>query len=121
MRINIFAVQNKAKADIENIRGLNLAVVKLTTVQVNKLPLWHKIRKIGMICFAKPGLTENLYLEQKEEFSICPIRTLEQRPFFFIRDNPIFSRVQLKEISFPESQGACRQDELIGVKSPVVN
>jgi hypothetical protein len=34
MRMNMFA-----KPDIENIRGLNLAVVKLTTVQVTKLPL----------------------------------------------------------------------------------
>jgi hypothetical protein len=28
-----------ANADIENIRGLNFAVVKRTTVQVTKLPL----------------------------------------------------------------------------------
>jgi hypothetical protein len=28
----MFAVQDKVKRDIENIRGLNLAVVKLTTV-----------------------------------------------------------------------------------------
>jgi hypothetical protein len=27
------------KPDIENIRGLNLAAVKLTTVQMTKLPL----------------------------------------------------------------------------------
>jgi hypothetical protein len=39
MRIDTFAVKDKAKADIENIRRLNLAVVKLTTVQVTKLPL----------------------------------------------------------------------------------
>jgi hypothetical protein len=58
------------KTDTENIRGLDLAVVKLTTVQVTRLPLKHKIRKIGMICFAKPVLTENLYTVQKEEFSI---------------------------------------------------
>jgi hypothetical protein len=35
----MFVVQDKAKPVIENIRGLNLAVVKLTTVQVAKLPL----------------------------------------------------------------------------------
>jgi hypothetical protein len=29
----------QGEPDTENIRGLNLAVVKLTTVQVNKLPL----------------------------------------------------------------------------------
>jgi hypothetical protein len=39
MRMNMFAVGVKAKPDIENIGGLNLAVVKLTTVQVTKLPL----------------------------------------------------------------------------------
>jgi hypothetical protein len=42
--------------ELSNIRGLNLAVVKLTTVQVTKLPLYHKIRKLD-ICFAKPVLT----------------------------------------------------------------
>jgi hypothetical protein len=39
MRMNMFVVKDKAKPDTENIRGLNLAVVKLTTVQVTKLPL----------------------------------------------------------------------------------
>jgi hypothetical protein len=39
MRMNMFAVQDKVKPDVENIRSLNLAVVKLTTVQVTKLPL----------------------------------------------------------------------------------
>jgi hypothetical protein len=29
----------KEKADMDNIRGMNLAAVKLTTVQVTKLPL----------------------------------------------------------------------------------
>jgi hypothetical protein len=39
-----------------------LTVAKLATLQVNKLPLEHKISKIDMICFAKPGLTEELYI-----------------------------------------------------------
>jgi hypothetical protein len=30
--------QDKKKPNIENIRGLNLAVVKLTTLQLTKLP-----------------------------------------------------------------------------------
>jgi hypothetical protein len=55
---------------IESTRDLNLAAAKRTTVQVTKLPLEHKISKIDMICFAKPGLTENLYIVLKEEFSI---------------------------------------------------
>jgi hypothetical protein len=39
VRMNMFAAQDKAKPDIENRRGLNLASVKFTTVQVTKLPL----------------------------------------------------------------------------------
>jgi hypothetical protein len=35
----MFAVQDKAKPHIEYIRGLNLLVVNLTTVQLTKLPL----------------------------------------------------------------------------------
>jgi hypothetical protein len=35
----MFAVQDKVKPDTENIRGLNLAVFKLMTIQVTKLPL----------------------------------------------------------------------------------
>jgi hypothetical protein len=38
MRMNMFAARDKAKPDIEDIRGLNLAAIKLTTVQVGKLP-----------------------------------------------------------------------------------
>jgi hypothetical protein len=45
-------------------------VVKLKTVQVTKLPLLHKIRKIGLTCFAKPVPTQDLYTAQKEEFSV---------------------------------------------------
>jgi hypothetical protein len=68
--MNIFTVEDRAKPDIENIRGLNLAVVKLTAVQVAKLPLQHEIGKICMIYFAKPGLTEDLYIVHEEEFSV---------------------------------------------------
>jgi hypothetical protein len=39
MRMDMFAIWDKAKPDIGNIRGLNLAAVKLMTVQVIKLPL----------------------------------------------------------------------------------
>jgi hypothetical protein len=47
-----------------------LAVVKLTTVQVNKLPLLRKIHKIGMICSVKTGMKDDVCVVQKEEFSI---------------------------------------------------
>jgi hypothetical protein len=64
------AAQDKAKPDIENIRGLNLAAVNLTTVQMTKLPLYHKMSKVDIICFPKSGLTEDLYIVHKKEFSI---------------------------------------------------
>jgi hypothetical protein len=35
----MFAILDKAKPDIGSIRGLNLAAVKHTTVQVTRLPL----------------------------------------------------------------------------------
>jgi hypothetical protein len=39
MRMNMFAVRDKEKPDMDNIWGLNLAVVTLTAIQVTKLPL----------------------------------------------------------------------------------
>jgi hypothetical protein len=39
MRINTFAAQDKEKPDVENVRGLNLAAVKLTNFQLTKMPL----------------------------------------------------------------------------------
>jgi hypothetical protein len=40
------------------------------TIQVTERPLYHKICKVGIICFAKPVLTEDMYVVQKEEFLI---------------------------------------------------
>jgi hypothetical protein len=45
-----------------------LAVAKLTTVHVSRQPLQHKIYKMGMICPAKPVLTEDLCVVQKQTF-----------------------------------------------------
>jgi hypothetical protein len=88
---------------------------------------------MGMICFAKPVLTEDLCIVQKEELSItCYIRILDERPSIFIRDNPIFSSERMlhkdyyrkgsveQKIPGRGSQGASRQDELTGGKPPVV-
>jgi hypothetical protein len=36
----------KMKSDTENIRGLNLAAVKHTTVQVTRLPLYRERLKV---------------------------------------------------------------------------
>jgi hypothetical protein len=47
-----------------------------------------------MICPAKPVLTEDLCIVQKEEFlkhAVCAKCTLDERPSIFIRDKPIFS------------------------------
>jgi hypothetical protein len=71
-----------------------LAVVKLTTVHVTELPLWHKIRKIGM---AKPVLTEDLYVVQKKEFSItCNI---DERPSIFIIHTDYYGKDSLEKKS----------------------
>jgi hypothetical protein len=39
MKMHIFAVLDKVKPNTENIGGLNLAVLKYMTIQVNKLLL----------------------------------------------------------------------------------
>jgi hypothetical protein len=39
MKMQMFATLDKANPDTGNIRGLNLAAVKHTNVQVTKLPL----------------------------------------------------------------------------------
>jgi hypothetical protein len=38
MKKKMFVTLDKAKPDTENIRGLNLAAVMCTTVQVSRLP-----------------------------------------------------------------------------------
>jgi hypothetical protein len=39
MKMQMFTILDKAKPGTENTRGLNLAAVKRTTVQVTRLPL----------------------------------------------------------------------------------
>jgi hypothetical protein len=84
-------VRGIGQRETDNIWGLNLAVVKLTTVQVTKLPLWHRICKTGKICFAKPVQTKDMHTVQKQEFSItcCKCDTYTWRKAKHIRDNPI--------------------------------
>jgi hypothetical protein len=89
-----------------------------------------------MIFSVKPVLAEDLCVVQKEELSICYTVclkcTLDEKPSRFIRDKPIFSLERKlhknyyrkisaeQKISGRGSQGAWRQDELIGGKLPVV-
>jgi hypothetical protein len=63
----MFAVQDKVKSDIERLKLGNGQSYDRSN---DKLPLWHKVRKIGMVCFSKPILRQDLYIVQKEEISI---------------------------------------------------
>jgi hypothetical protein len=47
MKMQMLATLDKAKPDTGNIRGLNLAAVKHTTVQVTTLPLKRELLKMG--------------------------------------------------------------------------
>jgi coproporphyrinogen III oxidase-like Fe-S oxidoreductase len=70
MKMNMFAVYYKVKPDIEyHIRGINLEVVKPTTIQVTEQPLQHNINKLR----------------------ICEKYALDERPSIFITDKAIFS------------------------------
>jgi hypothetical protein len=43
MKTKMFAILDKAKPDAGNTKGLNLAAVMFTTVQVSRLPLRRKL------------------------------------------------------------------------------
>jgi hypothetical protein len=58
MTIYMTTILDKEKPDKENIRSLNLAVVRPTTIQVNKLLLQPELLFIGHICCTKDGLKE---------------------------------------------------------------
>jgi hypothetical protein len=47
MKMQMFATMDKANPDTGNIRGLNLAAVKHTTVQVTRLPLQQELPMTG--------------------------------------------------------------------------
>jgi hypothetical protein len=47
MIMEMFAPLDKAKPVTEDTRGMNLAAVKHTTVQVTRLPLQRKLPEIG--------------------------------------------------------------------------
>jgi hypothetical protein len=87
-----------------------------------------------MICFTKPALRGDLYTVYEREHSItrstCDTYTW-QTPNIFIRDKPTSAsgrvlhkeynrKYSLEKNSGRESQGAWRQDEMIGGKPPVV-
>jgi hypothetical protein len=98
----MFAVPDKAKSDT-----VNKKTVKLTTVQVTK---------IGTICFPKPGLTKDLYILQKEEFSIicymCYTYTWQRRSIFII-DNLILSSETMLHKDY-DSKGSVAKRKIFG-------
>jgi hypothetical protein len=57
-RIYIFVILDKAKPYTENIRGLNLALVRHMTVQVIKLALQTELTLIRHNLLYEPGLKE---------------------------------------------------------------
>jgi hypothetical protein len=78
-----------------------LGLVKLTTVNVTKLPLKHKIRKIGIICSAKPVLTMDLRVVKRKNFQLHPMCAkcaIDERPVMFIGDIPIFSSERMLHV-----------------------
>jgi hypothetical protein len=87
-------------------------VGKLTIVQVTKLLLYNKLLKIGMICFAKPILTEDWCSAKGRIFNnVLYVRTVR------LLAQGLSSKTY---ISGRESQGSWRQDELIGGKASVI-
>jgi hypothetical protein len=77
------------------------------------------------ICFAKPGLTEDLY---RAIHAICAIRTLDGRPSISYETNES-SRQRIlhknsyskgKNVSDRGPRGAWRREEMIGDKPTVV-
>jgi hypothetical protein len=108
-----------------------------------KLLLLHS--KKDMICFAKPGLTQDFYIEVVHSakgriinnilYYWSVLRTLVytwQRPSLFVTNKTTLSSVRILhkdcqqgfscngKISVHESQGAWPQEELIGSKPPVI-
>jgi hypothetical protein len=68
-------------------------VVKLTTVQMIRQPLQHKICKIGMICSATPVLTEDLCVVQEQNFfnNMLYMRNVHLTKGQALTDKSIFS------------------------------
>jgi hypothetical protein len=54
MEMQMFTTFKKEKPDTENITGLNLVVVKHTTIQVTRRPLQHEVHELGhdLLCHA---------------------------------------------------------------------
>jgi hypothetical protein len=72
-----------------------------------------------MICSVKPVLTENLCVVQKEDFSVCAKRTLDERPSIFIRDKPIFSPESvLHKNDYLKSSFEKKKSLVVGLKGP---
>jgi hypothetical protein len=54
MKMQMFALSEKVKPDTENTRGLGLAAVKRTTIQVTRQPLYHELNEIRYELLRQP-------------------------------------------------------------------
>jgi hypothetical protein len=72
-----------------------------------------------MTRFAKPGLTEDLYIVHKEEFSItcynCDTYT-SQRPSTFVREKPIFSSERMLHKDYDRKDSVETKTLVVGLK-----
>jgi hypothetical protein len=78
-----------------------------------------------MISFAKPVPTEDLYIVQKEEFSMTSYIyekcALDERPSIFIRGNPIFSPERMLHKDY-DCKGSVEKKTLVVIHNgPVAN
>jgi hypothetical protein len=71
MKMNMFAIMGMAKPITETIRGLYLAAVTYTTVQVPRLPWWLELRLIGhnllYLAWTDRGLVYSVYTYIQEK------------------------------------------------------
>jgi hypothetical protein len=76
-----------------------------------------------VICFAKPVLTEDLYVVEKEEFqelAICAIRTLETRRSIFIKDKPIFLSERMLHKDYDRNASVAKTNLVVILKWLVI-
>jgi hypothetical protein len=99
------------KLDIENIRGVNLAAIKFSTVHVTK--------PRGRICFAKPGLTEDLNFSHMRCVHLTRAKPILLPKRILHKDYDHKGSVA-KQISLCDSEGAWKKDELTGGELEVV-
>jgi hypothetical protein len=111
----IFAILDTAKPDTENIRGLNLAAIRRTTVQVKTTVVAEATRKRAIICCTEPGLTEALYVLH---IHLLPCIACKIVNIFYIMTNYLLLQTMTltKDRSVLSSERAPNKDKTVTVK-----